>query len=391
MKTKKYKYEPANSFEQDILGKPPVTKTLDGVGYADPQSIAKVELIAYTPEPERVIASAAKLCYSRHDPQDIYNSLSDEGDVEKFLGKLSDYGHMSPVEHANFTFMVSGVSRALLAQITRHRLASFSVQSQRYNDMDNFTPIIPQSIGGSMRANIMYHKAMETDSRLYNKIRYQILLEKVVMYLRDNISYIVSDMDRSDTAHYDSESKAIIFDWTKNGETSTIKIWPDQFINAIVKWVNEEECRANSAVFPVYDIEMNMEGYKYVDSLYSFGTQEQCEILRDCFKNDMLFKRFYNKAEKEANEDARMVLPNACTTNFVFTMNARELLHFFDLRCCNRAQWEIRWLAWACLEEVSKVAPTIFQYAGPGCVRGKCSEGSMTCGHPYKAHTQTEE
>jgi thymidylate synthase (FAD) len=83
-------------------------------------------------------------------------------------------------------------------------------------------------------------------------------------------------------------------------------------------------------------------------------------------------------------EDARYVLPNACTTNIMVTMNARELLHFFTMRCCNRAQWEIREVADIMLEEVLKVSPSIFKDAGPGCVRGPCPEGKMSCGHPRK-------
>ena len=83
-------------------------------------------------------------------------------------------------------------------------------------------------------------------------------------------------------------------------------------------------------------------------------------------------------------EDARYILPNAAETKIVVTMNIRELLHFFSLRCCNRAQWEIRDLAWQMLELVKPTAPYIFMDAGPDCIRGKCPEGKMTCGHPYE-------
>lgn len=82
-------------------------------------------------------------------------------------------------------------------------------------------------------------------------------------------------------------------------------------------------------------------------------------------------------------EDARYILPNAAETKIVVTMNIRELLHFFNLRCCNRAQWEIRDLAWAMLEKVRPTAPFIFAKAGPGCVTDGCPEGKMTCGEPY--------
>ncbi|MCJ7608012.1 MAG: FAD-dependent thymidylate synthase, partial [Thermoplasmata archaeon] len=82
-------------------------------------------------------------------------------------------------------------------------------------------------------------------------------------------------------------------------------------------------------------------------------------------------------------EDARYVLPNACFTNITVTMNARELWHFFNLRCCRRAQWEIRLMAWRMLEAVQKVAPILFADAGPRCLLGPCPEGEYTCGRPY--------
>ncbi|MDR1016427.1 MAG: FAD-dependent thymidylate synthase [Coriobacteriales bacterium] len=82
-------------------------------------------------------------------------------------------------------------------------------------------------------------------------------------------------------------------------------------------------------------------------------------------------------------EDARYVLPNACATKIVITMNIRELLHFFELRCCHRAQWEIQELATRMLELARPTAPFIFKDAGAPCVRGHCNEGKMSCGHPY--------
>ena len=91
----------------------------------------RVELLAYTPEAQVIVASAAKLCYSAADIDAIMEKQTPE-ETEKFLTKLVDMGHESPIEHAYFTFAIEGVSRALLAQITRHRIAAFSVQSQRY-------------------------------------------------------------------------------------------------------------------------------------------------------------------------------------------------------------------------------------------------------------------
>ena len=87
------------------------------------------------------------------------------------------------------------------------------------------------------------------------------------------------------------------------------------------------------------------------------------------------------KAQKKAIEDARFVLPNACATKMLVTMNARSLMNFFSLRCCNRAQWEIHELADQMLKLCVEAAPTLFAKAGPSCVRtGRCAEGSMTCG-----------
>jgi len=82
-------------------------------------------------------------------------------------------------------------------------------------------------------------------------------------------------------------------------------------------------------------------------------------------------------------EDARYLLPNAMETKIVVTMNVRELLHFFELRCCRRAQWEIREVALAMLALAEPTAPYIFMDAGASCRRGPCGEGKMTCGDPY--------
>ena len=91
-------------------------------------------------------------------------------------------------------------------------------------------------------------------------------------------------------------------------------------------------------------------------------------------------KVFRRLAEKKAIEDARFVLPNACNTKMICTLNARSLMNFFTLRCCNRAQWEIRDVADQMFQLVYAVAPKLFQNAGPSCVRGACSEGKMSCG-----------
>ncbi|MBE7039411.1 MAG: FAD-dependent thymidylate synthase [Ruminococcaceae bacterium] len=238
-----------------------------------------VKLLQYTPEPEKVVSAAAKLCYSSSGVEDILDGLTEEK-TEKFLAMLMDMGHESPIEHVSFTFGIEGVSRSLLAQITRHRIASYSVKSQRYVKEGQFEYIVPPEIESIPEAKELYIKAMNDDQKTYNEL------------------------------------SGILFN-------------------------------------------------KHYDRLIAEG------------KNEKDAKR---TAEKQAIEDARFVLPNACETKMVVTMNARSLMNFFKHRCCMRAQWEIRELSSQMLMLVKEVAPTLFKYAGPGCVHGKCPEGSMSCG-----------
>lgn len=241
----------------------------------------KVDLIAHTPEPERVVAAAAKLCYSAVGCEKLMEDLTPEKSA-KFLNMLSDLGHASPIEHASFTFAIEGVSRALLAQITRHRIASYSVQSQRYVRLDDFKFVVPPEVESDPESKARFLKAMEEEA-----------------------------------AHYLSIAEAL-----------TAK----------------------------HEADFLAQGYPA--------------------------KEAHSKAEKKANEDARFVLPNACETKMVVTMNARSLNNFFAIRCCNRAQWEIREVAYQMLALVHEVAPTLFQNAGAPCICGNCPEGKMSCGHP---------
>lgn len=212
-----------------------------------------VQLLSHTPNPEQLVAASAKLCYSAASIADLAAIEADK--AAEFIEKLPE-AHQSPLEHVSFTFGIEGVSRAMLAQITRHRIASFSVQSQRYVDMrDGFGSVVPPSIAANQDALDEYEHFM----------------------------------DRADLV------------------------------------------------------------YTYLRS---------CGI---------------------PAEDARFVLPNACETRMIVTMNARELLHFFSLRCCQRAQWEIRAVADEMLRLCKEAAPTLFAKAGPGCVRGHCPEGKMGC------------
>lgn len=215
----------------------------------------KVKLLNYTPEPDKTVAAAARLCYSPVGAESLMENL-DQDKTEKFLKMLVGMGHWSPTEHVSFTFAVEGVSRALTHQLVRHRIASYSQQSQRYVAMEDFQYIIPPSV-------------------------------------------------------------------SKNPEAL-------QIFESVVGGIKE-----------AYD----------------------------------------RLAELVPKEDARYVLPNACETKIVMTFNCRSLYNFFEHRCCDRAQWEIRLMANKMLKEVKKVAPVLFDKAGPACVvSGHCPEGKMSCG-----------
>ena len=237
----------------------------------------KVKLIASTPEPEKLVAAAARFCYSPADYDSIMDGLTDEK-AENYIDMLVEMGHESPVEHASFTFAIEGVSRSLLAQITRHRIASFSVQSQRYVMENHFTYVTPPEIEDDPEAKAFFVRAMDEIQQSYDKLS-------------------------------------------------------DILYNKHLAVLGGPEIKGNKT-----------------------------------------------KARKMANEDARFVLPNACETKIMMTMNARSLYNFFSLRCCNRAQWEIRALAWEMLKNCREAAPALFKKAGPPCLYGPCTQGKMSCG-----------
>ena len=231
-----------------------------------------VTLITHTPEPEKVIASAAKLCYSSSDIESLMNGLTTEK-IEAFIKKLTDLGHQSPLEHCSFTFGIEGVSRSFSHQLVRHRLASYSQKSQRYVEESDFTYIVPPEIEDNPEGLSLYRETMTNIGQAYETLT--------------NILY--------------KKHKTIMDE---------------------------------------------------------------------------------KSAKKKAIEDARFVLPNACETKLIMTMNIRSLLHLFEERCCERAQWEIRQMADMMLDICKEVAPNVFAKAGPSCVRGKCKEGKMCCGNP---------
>ena len=138
--------------------------------------MAKVYLLSHTPNPEHTIASAAKLCYSSSTISNLTENLTDEK-AASFVEMLSEIGHESPIEHASFTFGIEGVSRSLLAQITRHRMASFSVKSQRYVREGAFEYVTPPEIAAEPEALKLYEEIMAEDQKRYDRIS-EILKEK---------------------------------------------------------------------------------------------------------------------------------------------------------------------------------------------------------------------
>lgn len=238
-----------------------------------------VTLIAHTPDPEKVVAAAAKLCYSSSDVQTLMENLTPEK-VESFVSLLASYGHESPVEHVTFTFGIEGVSRSCTHQLVRHRIASYSQKSQRYVSEKGFEYVTPPAIAEDCEALAVYEKAMAQMQQAY-----------------DTLADLLED--------------------------------------------------------------------KHVAALMADGKSEE---------------QARKAARKTAIEDARFVLPNACETKIIVTMNARSLINFFHHRCCNRAQWEIRDVAQEMLRLCREVAPSLFAHAGPSCLNGPCPEGTMTCG-----------
>ena len=214
-----------------------------------------VVLLQCTPEPERLVALAARLCYSAASIADLAEDVSRK-DARTMVRRVLSMGHASVLEHVTFTYGVEGISRAASHQLVRHRIASYSQQSQRYVAAE-FGYVAPATVArGPARGK--FERYMKRSAALYREM------------LADGIPA----------------------------------------------------------------------------------------------------------------EDARFVLPNATETKILVTMNARELRHFFALRACRRAQWEIRGLAMEMLRIAKEKAPLLFEDAGPGCLRGRCPEGKMSCGDP---------
>ncbi len=162
--------------------------------------MAKVFLLAHTPNPEHTVASAAKLCYSSSTISNLTDNLTDEK-AASFVEMLSEIGHESPIEHASFTFGIEGVSRSLLAQITRHRMASFSVKSQRYVREGSFEYVTPPEIAAIPKALEIYDEIMAEDQKRYDRLS-EILKEKHIK------TFLAEGKDQK-TAEKLAEKKAI--------------------------------------------------------------------------------------------------------------------------------------------------------------------------------------
>ena len=214
----------------------------------------KVKLLRHTADAELLCGAAALTSTKSGSPSEILEKMDVET-AKRIIKRVTGYGHVSVIEHASFTFSIEGVSRAMTHQLVRHRIASFTQQSQRYVTYD-----------------------------------------------------------------------------------------------ALEKYVTPPSITNNEEAQKIFD--------------------ETLEKISETYQN--LLKLGIKK------EDARFILPNAAKTNIIVTMNARELRHFFNLRCCTRSQWEIREAAREMLKQAKKTAPALFENAGPTCVElGYCPEGKM--------------
>ncbi|MEK7143015.1 MAG: FAD-dependent thymidylate synthase [Patescibacteria group bacterium] len=220
----------------------------------------KVTLLSYTKDPEKIVAAAIRQCYSSDSALNIKNKLTGK-ERARLIKMVVGSGHTSTIEHVSFTFGVEEVSRVLTHELVRHRIASYSQQSQRYISGGKFGFVTPPTIHSKTAAKKIFEETIEELGSKYEKL-----------------------------------------------------------------------------------IEMGI-----------------------------------------PKEDARFVLPNATDVKIVVTMNARSLFNFLSRRMCNRAQWEIRRMAYLFHKELMKVAPKIFRYAGPSCkTEGICWEGERHCGLPDK-------
>lgn len=174
------------------------------------QTKLNVKLLEYTPNPERLIATAAKLCYAGCNIEQLMEKQTPES-VDKFLNHLLTIGHESPLEHISFTFAVEGVSRALTHQLVRHRIASYSQQSQRYVKLDQFNYIIPPAIEKNELAKKLFLQSMENDQEIYDRIVEALIGDYIYEYVdgKDE-EYTLEEFQKNNKSKYkEFEKKAI--------------------------------------------------------------------------------------------------------------------------------------------------------------------------------------
>ena len=530
----------------------------------------KVSLIAHTPDPEKVVAAAAKLCYSNASIDNLLSGLTPEKSRE-FVERLAKLGHESPTEHVSFTFAIEGVSRSLLAQITRHRIASYCIsgdtvigyqernkgmtikelaeKTKQYKSMSKlrsvnettnelfYNKVIDAWYSGKKE---VYELTTEDGYKIKATAQHKFLTKEGYRQLSDlqigdyvltngieayknknwlNKKYNEENMSQQEIGDYCGVSKHTIRSWVRkyglqkeagswcigkkppnagktkyaypplmsasekqkgnknnrnreyklnenpttisggyfltrrkykktgecfickeNGYTelhhkdknpknasknnvielcmmchkrqhlkdSVMVVKPSKIIS--IKYIGIEDtydvemmAPYNNFVANGFIVHNSVQSQRYVnmnqmdaivppviesdESLkqdYDSFMQESLDVYSgfvDRLKQKYVADGMDEKtAVKTAQEDARFVLPNACDTKMIVTMNARSLQNFFRHRCCNRAQWEIRDLADEMLRLVYPIAPSLFKMSGPGCVSGACPEGAMSCG-----------
>ena len=307
----------------------------------------KVKLVAHTINPELTIATAGKLCYSASSIEDLMEKQTDEG-VAKFVNMLINLQHESPLEHTSFTFAIEGVSRALTHQLVRHRIASFSQQSQRYVKEKQFDFIVPRDIKKDSELVDYYYQHMFMTQALYDVITDGLLFNYFTG--ADEVAFLARECTKAKVDRYD------LIDTLKN-----------KMVEILGLELSEDEIELmspHSLASQVKDIE------------------NKRLILFEVFEQDM-YKKLLSSLTKRAIENARYVFPNAIETKIMVTMNLRSLINFCKHRCCRRSQEEIQHLAFAMRDEVAEISPLLARCLGASCQFGNCPEGNMTCGKPY--------
>ncbi len=189
----------------------------------------KVTLLTHTPNPEQTVAMAAKLCYSPSGIEDIRDGL-DEEKTASFLNMLSDLGHASPTEHASFTFGIEGISRACSHQLVRHRIASYSQQSQRYVDGTKFDFVTPPEIMNNEKALAAYNKVLDLQANAYEEIRNAL----VAGYINENTGGKYRGTDQEIMNSFKAENKKQYSMFVKKANEDARFILPNASTTKIV-------------------------------------------------------------------------------------------------------------------------------------------------------------